>query len=63
MGIDELYEHIESNDGWCVTCGDFTVFGGVEPDARNYHCPQCDTHSLFGAEEAGLIMMVVPLDD
>ena len=63
MTIDELQEHIEANDGWCTSCKEMTTSGGVEPDARGYECPDCGNHTVYGAEEAGAIMGVIPLSE
>lgn len=48
----EYLEHREAFDGYCRKCGDFTEFGGVEPDACGYTCPECDLPSVVGTEEA-----------
>lgn len=51
MNIAEYEEHRDSDDGYCTHCKDWTVFGGVEPDAHNYNCPECDNDTVIGAEE------------
>jgi hypothetical protein len=51
MTTEELQQHIDDNDGYCRFCNAWTQDGGVEPDARNYECPECSNHTLFGAEE------------
>jgi hypothetical protein len=63
MTFDQIHEHIESNDGWCTTCKEVTVNGGVEPDARAYECPACGNNTVYGMEEAAAVMMVVPRSD
>jgi len=48
MGLDDL--------GICAACG--AERGGVEPDARNYPCDDCDEMAVYGCQElmmAGLI--------
>jgi hypothetical protein len=42
--------HMNEEDGFCMACGKWTA-GPVEPDARYYQCPECDSCSVFGAEE------------
>lgn len=42
---------LEENLGWCTHCRAFTV-DGVEPDAREYKCYDCDKNTVLGAEEA-----------
>ena len=63
MTLDRIMEHVESNDGFCTICKKVTAFGGVEPDARNYECPECGQPEVFGMEEAAAVMMVVPLTE
>lgn len=43
--------------GACTACGDI-VQDGIEPDARNYRCPNCGEPKMFGSEEL-LIMGLV----
>jgi hypothetical protein len=52
---DELYPHMEENNGLCLACGEWK-YGGCEPDARDYECEACGTHAVYGAEEC-LIMI------
>jgi hypothetical protein len=58
---EEAYmEACDQYMGWCTECKDFTR-ECCEPDARYYDCPECEKHSVHGAEEAllcGLITMV-----
>ncbi len=60
--LSEIRGHIEENNGYCTTCKQVTQFGGVEPDARKYECPECHNMTVYGMEEAAAIMMVVPID-
>ena len=43
-----------SNDGLCLQCG--SVQGGCEPDARKYKCEDCGKHTVYGAEEAVMVL-------
>jgi len=43
--------------GVCLACGMVDQYAGCEPDAREYECPECGEHKLYGFEEA--IMMDV----
>ena len=53
--IDRLMDAVErrnqclDNPGFCKKCG--AEVDGVEPDASNYYCEACGSHSVFGAEE------------
>ena len=44
----------EDYNGICLSCGEIH-YGGVEPDARCYHCDACGADMVYGLEEA-LIM-------
>lgn len=44
MAIDNL-------EGYCPNCNSF-CYGPVEPDAREYECPECHGNRFMGAEEA-----------
>jgi len=48
MTNDEFRRLRESYDGICVKCGD--VSEDVEPDARDYECPDCGSESVCGIE-------------
>lgn len=61
MTIEQIQQHMEDNDGFCIVCKEVTNYGGVEPDARNYKCEQCGEMMVFGMEEAAAVMMVVPI--
>lgn len=52
--IEEFEEHMDSCDGICLSCKEWTV-GGVEPDARGYECILCGRNKVYGAEEALLM--------
>ena len=45
----ELLESNIDNTGICLACD--AEVDCVEPDARNYECPVCGAHKVFGAEE------------
>jgi len=53
----EYNEAAWENLGFCTHCQDFT-HNSVEPDAHHYECPECGRKTVFGAEEA-LIMMLI----
>lgn len=38
--------------GVCLSCGYVDEYAGCEPDAREYECPSCGEHKLYGLEEA-----------
>ena len=62
MTPEEYEENVEENNGFCTTCKKITVFGGCEPDAREYECPDCGNSTVYGTEEA-LIMGVIKIDE
>jgi hypothetical protein len=37
------------NPGFCLSCG--AEHFECEPDAENYHCDDCGTDAVFGAEQ------------
>jgi hypothetical protein len=47
---EELKEHMNDYDGFCLSCGEWSD-GGVEPDAENYECEHCASKRLCGAEQ------------
>ena len=49
--IEDIEEAIDTNQGWCTNCREFTNYG-VEPDARRYECEECGENAVYGAEEA-----------
>jgi Zn finger protein HypA/HybF involved in hydrogenase expression len=54
MPVIPIHEYQQArNDyqGWCLNCQSFTR-ECTEPDAADYDCPDCDEHSVYGAEEA-----------
>lgn len=55
--IDVITEAIESGEfvGFCTKCG--LEHFGIEPDAECYHCEECETPTVYGAEQL-LIMGV-----
>jgi Zn finger protein HypA/HybF involved in hydrogenase expression len=48
--LESIEEAMESNQGWCTTCQEWTN-DCVEPDARKYKCEVCGERTVFGAEE------------
>jgi DNA-directed RNA polymerase subunit RPC12/RpoP len=53
-----IKDSIESGDymGFCIKCG--AEHYGVEPDARGYECEECESESVYGAEE---LLFMIPL--
>lgn len=51
MAEEDFVEAMESNQGWCTHCEEFTA-DGVEPDAIGYKCPVCERMTVMGAEQA-----------
>jgi predicted RNA-binding Zn-ribbon protein involved in translation (DUF1610 family) len=49
--VDRVIEILEGDDyaGFCLACGAETE--AVEPDAREYPCPDCGARAVYGAEE------------
>jgi len=41
--------------GYCKQCNEIEEYASVEPDARHYLCPNCETKNLYGFEEAILM--------
>jgi predicted RNA-binding Zn-ribbon protein involved in translation (DUF1610 family) len=54
--FDRVVAVLESDDyaGFCLACG--AEAEGVEPDAREYPCPDCGAHAVYGAEEVLFIL-------
>ena len=52
-----IMESFDSNTGLCIRC--WEEVDGVEPDARGYRCEECDTWTVYGAEE--VFLSVAPL--
>jgi hypothetical protein len=59
---EEFADHVDSHDGFCKSCQDFTRFGMTEPDAEDYECPDCEKNECVGAENA-LIMGLVEFEE
>ena len=53
---ERILEAVRCNDytGFCLSCG--AEFSPCEPDARKYHCPQCQEDNVYGAEEVLLMI-------
>lgn len=49
--IEEIYEAIDNEVGYCTLCDDFTT-SPVELDSKNCTCEQCREDSVFGARIA-----------
>jgi len=52
LNSDQFNSHSNDYDGYCYKCDDITSFGGVEPDAQGYECPECDKKTLMGMDIA-----------
>ncbi len=52
MTVDEYREAREEYHGFCTECEAVTLECGVEPDARDYKCPECGLFTVIGIEEA-----------
>lgn len=50
MTEGEFSDHSNNSDGGCLGCGKI-IFGGVEPDAREYQCDYCGEHKVYGIDE------------
>lgn len=50
MTLRRIEEAIRNDEGYCKTCKKWTA-ECVEPDAREYPCPVCHSHTVYGAEE------------
>lgn len=51
LSMAEYLEESEQYSGYCTHCKDITR-GECEPDARDYECPECGNHTVYGIEEA-----------
>ena len=56
---DVILQAIEDDDnlGFCTNCG--MEHYSCEPDARDYDCEDCETDSVYGAEE--ILFHLVPM--
>ena len=63
LTITEQEYHELSNEysGFCTNCGEIN-YGGHEPDARKYHCENCETNNSYGIEEC-LIMDILEITE
>lgn len=51
----------DGTNGACLGCGEI-IYGGVEPDARQYECESCGANRVFGLEEL-LVMGQIEIGD
>jgi hypothetical protein len=51
LTAEEYSQHRGDYDGLCLACQEWSM-GGVEPDAKNYVCYNCDATKVIGAEVA-----------
>lgn len=63
IAMSRLQTAIMEDDsiGFCLACGH--VQESVEPDAREYHCDNCDANNVYGAEEIIIMEEVIEDDD
>lgn len=62
LKVEDFHAHVERNNGYCKNCDEITRFSGVEPDAREYDCPQCGQKTLYGIEQALIEGFIEPAD-
>ena len=65
MRLSEYNYHIHCghNNGYCSYCNAITKEGGVEPDAKNYTCPDCNNPTLMGIEMAFITDAIGVVED
>lgn len=52
MTYEELELYRETYSGYCSHCDKVTMDDGVEPDAEDYVCPECNNSTIMGIENA-----------
>lgn len=55
---DEYHELEDEYGGICLSCHNRQY--GVEPDARNYKCEECEENQVYGIQElliSGLLVL------
>lgn len=62
MSMDEFTDAQDSNMGYCSQCKEFTN-DCCEPDARQYECEACGNLTVYGAEEALLMGLILIEED
>lgn len=60
--LEEFEELHESNVGICLSCG-YRELSGIEPDAHEYTCPNCEEPNVYGMDEALLQGLVTVVDN
>lgn len=60
MSFEEFESHRDEYNGYCTNCDDVTRWGMTEPDAENYHCEECDNHTVEGMDNV-LVKQLVTL--
>ena len=51
MLTEEQYlAHVSEQDGYCLSCQDWTCLGEVDSFAQKVMCPMCWKHQVHGAE-------------
>ena len=61
MPEDMFADAVDSNQGWCPDCAEFTI-DFAEPDAEGYKCEECGNRNAVGAENA-LIMGLISFEE
>jgi len=51
--IGLLENDMDTIDGVCIKCG--IVHHGVESDAEKYKCDNCETNTVYGADQIVLL--------
>jgi hypothetical protein len=51
--ISLMEEDMDTIEGVCIECG--IVHHGVEPDAMKYKCDNCETNTVYGAQQIVLL--------
>ncbi len=55
--MDRYQEATNNYEGYCENCEEFTRMQ-TEPDAEGYDCPKCGQHTVMGAENAMVCMVI-----
>jgi len=53
IAISLLEEDMDTIEGVCIECG--VVHHGVESDAEKYKCDNCETNTVYGADQIILL--------
>ena len=61
MTSTEYEELVDEMAGGCLACGEMAF--GVEPDARQYKCDDCEARKVYGLEELLLMGLIVFVEE